>query len=285
MSLLIAFAREQDARLLANYLKLKRIPVSYQLTETEHPHSLMLLDDRQLSEARAVVQEFIHNPRDQKYQQAAWQQGAAVSMQGSGQKSLLSMLSQGLLSPLTSLVLILCLLVYLASILGWFAPLQQWLVFQPLSQLSDNQQWWRLLGPAFMHFSVLHIVFNLLWWGMLGAQIEQRLGSINLLLIFLLTGIFSNYAQYLASGPNFGGLSGVVYGVMGFVWWCGVLRPAWGLALSKPLVGFILIWLVLGYTDMLWVQMANTAHTVGLLTGCVLAFIYTRFGQSAKNVR
>ncbi|ALT00096.1 rhomboid family intramembrane serine protease GlpG [Lacimicrobium alkaliphilum] len=274
--LLIAFTREQDARLLANYLKFKGIQVNYEFNQAEHPHSLVLLDESQLPEARAMTQEFIHNPQDQKYQQVAWQQGAAVSMQGSGQKSLLSMLSQGLLSPLTSIVLILCLLVYFASILGWFVPLQQWLAFQPLSQLSDNQQWWRLLGPAFMHFSVLHIVFNLLWWGMLGAQIEQRLGSINLLLIFLLTAVFSNFAQYMASGPNFGGLSGVVYGVMGFVWWCGVLRPGWGLSLSKPLVGFILVWLILGYTDMLWVKMANTAHTVGLITGCLLALLYTR---------
>jgi GlpG protein len=274
--LLIAFAREQDARLLANYLKFKGIPVNYEFNQGQHPHGLILLNERQLDEARAVAQEFIHNPQDQKYQQAAWQQGAAVSMQGSGQRSLLPMLRQGLLSPLTSMVLVLCLLVYFASILGWFASLQQWLAFQPLSQLSDNQQWWRLIGPAFMHFSALHIIFNLLWWGMLGAQIEQRLGTINLLLIFLLTAVFSNYAQYMASGPNFGGLSGVVYGVMGFVWWCGVLRPGWGLSLSRPLVGFILIWLVLGYTDVLWVKMANTAHTVGLITGCLLALLYTR---------
>lgn len=282
MPQLVAFARERDARLLANYLQLRGIKVSYQLVEGEHPHGLALMDESQLAEARTLVEEFIRHPQDQKYQQAAWQQGAVVSMQGGEQRSWLPMLKQGLLSPLTSVVLILCLLVYLASIMGWFIPLQQWLVFQPLPQLLETQQWWRLLGPAFMHFSVLHIVFNLLWWGMLGAQIEQRLGSINLLLIFLLTAIFSNYAQYLASGPNFGGLSGVVYGVMGFVWWCGVLRPAWGLSLSKPLVGFILIWLVLGYTDMLWVKMANTAHTVGLLTGCALALIYTRFNPAQQ---
>lgn len=273
---LIAFSRERDARLLADYLKFKGIRVDYRFNQADHPHSLMLLNEQQLDEARAVVQEFIQNPQDQKYQQAAWQQGAVVSLQRSGQSSWLSMLRQGLLSPLTSVVLILCVLVYFASILGWFTSLQQWLVFQPLSQLSDNQQWWRLIGPAFMHFSALHIIFNLLWWGMLGAQIERRLGTINLLLIFLLTATFSNYAQYMASGPSFGGLSGVVYGVMGFVWWCGVLRPGWGLSLSRPLVGFILVWLILGYTDMLWVKMANTAHTVGLATGCLLALLYTR---------
>ncbi|GGD77265.1 rhomboid family intramembrane serine protease GlpG [Lacimicrobium alkaliphilum] len=280
MPQLIAFARERDARLLANYLQLNGITVSYQLDEGEHPHSLVLMHESQLAQARTLVEEFIRNPQDKKYQQAAWQQGSIVSMQASGQKSLLPLLRKGLLSPLTSIVLALCLLVYLASVLGWFAPLHQVLIFQPLSQLAETHQWWRLLGPAFMHFSVLHIVFNLLWWGVLGTQIEQRLGSINLLLIFLFTAIFSNYAQYLASGPNFGGLSGVVYGVMGFVWWCGILRPAWGLSLSKPLVGFILIWLILGYTDMLWVKMANTAHTVGLLTGCVLALVYTRFGKN-----
>lgn len=148
---------------------------------------------------------------------------------------------------------------------------------QPISVLSQNHEWWRLLGPAFIHFSVLHIVFNLLWWGSLGAKIERVLGVSMLLIVFVVSAIVSNVAQAMFTAPVqgnlllFGGLSGVVYAVMGFVWWLGWLRPSWGLSLPNSIVGFMLVWLVLGYADILWVNMANAAHTAGLISGCLLA--------------
>lgn len=275
---LIAFSQEAPAQLLANYLNQQGIAVRYSHSDGEHPHCLILLDEEKWEAARLITQDFIRNPRQAKYQQAAWQQGEAVQLQPVARQAS-PQLQMLLRSPVTLLVLVACVLVYAGSLMGWFTQLQYWLSFQAPSLLSENHQWWRLFGPAFLHFSALHIVFNLLWWAMLGSQIEDKFGSVNLLLIFVLTALFSNYAQYLHTGPNFGGLSGVVYGVMGFVWWCGWLRPQWGLSLSKPLVGFILFWLVLGYADLLWVSVANTAHTVGLVSGCLLAFGYSRIRQ------
>jgi len=129
----------------------------------------------------------------------------------------------------------------------------------------------RLLGPAFFHFSWLHIVFNTMWWWQLGGSVEKSLGKGTLLNLVLLSAIVSNVGQYLVSGANFGGLSGVVYALVGFVWWFGYLAPTRGLSLSKPLVGFLLFWLVLGFVDLLPVNVANTAHLLGLLSGCFLA--------------
>lgn len=103
-----------------------------------------------------------------------------------------------------------------------------------------------------------------------------------LLLIFLVSAVFSNLAQALVSGPNFGGLSGVVYALLGFVWWAGWLKPSWGFALPKAVVGFMLVWLVLGYADILWVSMANTAHTVGLVSGCLMAWMLS-VGYDKRN--
>nr|WP_102798558.1 rhomboid family intramembrane serine protease GlpG [Bowmanella denitrificans] len=275
---LVAFSQEAPAHLLANYLNQQGIIVSYQLLEGEHPHAVLLKDDKRWEEARLITQDFLRDPRQAKYQQAAWQQGQVVNMQRS-QQDMSPQLQILMRSPFTLLVLVACTLVYLGSLMGWFSQLQHMLSFQPPALLVETQQWWRLLGPAFLHFSALHIVFNLLWWAILASQIEQKFGTLNLLLVFVVTALLSNYTQYLHTGPNFGGLSGVVYGVMGFVWWCGWLRPQWGLHLSKPLVGFILFWLILGYADLLWVSVANTAHTVGLVSGCLLALIYTRLGR------
>ena len=43
------------------------------------------------------------------------------------------------------------------------------------------------------------------------------------------------------------------------------------MTLPRAIVGFMLVWLVIGYADVLWVNMANTAHLVGLISGCLLA--------------
>ena len=139
------------------------------------------------------------------------------------------------------------------------------------SAMLSTGQWWRLVTPSFMHFSELHLVFNLLWIWVVGSRIEQLHGRWALLCLFLSASILSNLAQFLVSGPMFGGMSGVVYAVLGYSWlWDKQgYRPRFGL--PQGLMGFMLVWLVLGYLGILqWIGMgavANTAHLVGLLVG------------------
>ena len=176
-------------------------------------------------------------------------------------------------APLAASVLFICTLVYALSWLGFFGYVEQYLKMQPFGQLQQTHEYWRLITPAFIHFSAIHFIFNVLWWSMIGSQIERIFGFTMLLVVFLVSAVASNLAQAIVSGPAFGGLSGVVYAVLGFAWWIGWLKPSWGLYIPKSIVIFMLIWLVLGYTDVLWVNMANTAHTVGLISGCLIAAV------------
>jgi membrane associated rhomboid family serine protease len=59
-----------------------------------------------------------------------------------------------------------------------------------------------------MHFSLMHILFNLLWWWYLGGAVEKRLGSGKLIVITVISALLSGYVQHKFSGPWFGGLSG-----------------------------------------------------------------------------
>ena len=80
----------------------------------------------------------------------------------------------------------------------------------------------------------------------------------------------SDVAQYYASGPAFGGMSGVVYGLLGYVWIRGKLDPASGLFLHSSTVVMMLAWFVLCYTPLLTPlvgHVANTVHAAGLLLG------------------
>jgi GlpG protein len=112
-----------------------------------------------------------------------------------------------------------------------------------------------------------------MWWWQLGGSIESTMGKFSLINLLIISALFSNVGQFYVSGANFGGLSGVVYALVGYVWFIGWLMPEKGLSLSKPIIGFMLFWLLLGYTSLMPINVANTAHLLGLLSGCMVAYI------------
>lgn len=288
---ILAFSDQKPARLLADYLISSSIEVrivkgkpaaidqdqASNISEKLH-YQIVVLNPNDVPKALKIAEDFVSNPNQGKYQQAAWEVGSSFNeskepvKRSSANNSGLSPWMQGLKStPFMSLVLLICLAVFLLSYLGAFNYIQQVLTIRSLDELVQTNQWWRLFTPAFIHFSVIHIVFNLIWWWVLGSQLERSFGSIALAGIFAIAAISSNIAQLLVSGPNFGGLSGVVYALFGYVWWVGWLRPSWGIGLPNSLVYFLLTWLALGYLDILWVNMANEAHLFGLISGCLMA--------------
>jgi len=133
-------------------------------------------------------------------------------------------------------------------------------------------QIWRLVTPIFIHFGVLHIFFNMLWLRDLGSMVEAResTGKLALLVIALAAG--SNALQYLAHGPVFGGMSGVVYGLLGYIWIRGKFDPGSGLFLHQSTVMMMLIWFVACFTGVLG-AVANYAHAGGLGLGCAWGYL------------
>ena len=141
-----------------------------------------------------------------------------------------------------------------------------------------NGEYWRLVTPVFLHFSWLHIVFNALWTWEFGHRVERTLGSRSLLLLFLVIAIVSNTSQYVAGGPSiFGGMSGVVYGLLGFSWVAARLQPRWSFAPPPGLMLFMIGWLLIclfGVIEVLgFGAIANAAHVGGLLAGGALGAI------------
>ncbi len=140
-------------------------------------------------------------------------------------------------------------------------------------------QLWRLITPIFLHFDLFHIVFNMLWTWELGRMIEARQGAFGLLLISALIAVASNLGQYYVTGPLFGGMSGVVYGYFGYLWIRGLLDPAFGIRLARPVVYLMLGWFAIAWSGILEIlfnlRIANTAHTAGLLSGIALAFVFS----------
>ncbi|MDF2490129.1 MAG: rhomboid family protein, partial [Pseudomonas sp.] len=84
----------------------------------------------------------------------------------------------------TAAVLLACLVVAAVTGLGenlaslsWLTFLDfrvqgDYLYFTPLAQSLADGQWWRLVSPMLVHFGVLHLAMNGLWYWELGRRIE-----------------------------------------------------------------------------------------------------------------
>lgn len=221
---------------------------------------------------------------------AYWEQGGDLqriqvhSQKSRNELSVAMLLKLPVTVTLIALSVLATLLINFGADANWlgrlsFAPFDirgNEIYYSNLTELLASGQYWRFLSPIFLHFSLLHILFNLLWIWVIGRRIEQLQGSWSLLLLTLFSGAASNLAQYYASGPLFGGMSGVVFAVLGYSWvWDRLHRPIF--FLPPALMGFMLFWLALGYSGALEFMglgaIANTAHLVGLLAGLTWAGI------------
>ncbi len=256
------------AQALVDYLKGQQ--VDCRITPAEQ--GVIISVDRQedVDTATREFHAFIQNPFATKYRQASWDNGSTGTQMDYGAPSL-QLFSQFITGagPLTLMVMLACISVYVGLHFGFTESVYTALSYFGATSSVNYAEAWRVFTPSLLHFSALHIIFNLLWWWYLGGKIENRIGLRPLLLLLIVAGTLPNVVQDWVAGPNFGGLSGVVYGLVGYVWVLGNRRPETGVGLPNAYIGFMLLWLVLGFVDLLGPSMANGAHVAGLVIGLI----------------
>ena len=231
-----------------------------------------LADASQAGRVNDELARFLENPGDPRYLAASWQSGQTGSGLHYQRFPFLATLRERA-GPFTLLLMTACIIVFIImSVVGDLPVVLalRWPFVPPL--LFDG---WRYFPHALMDFSVMHILFNLLWWWYLGGAVEKRLGSGKLIVITLISALLSGYVQHKFSGPWFGGLSGVVYALMGYAWLRGERDPDSGIYLQRGLITFALIWLIAGWFDLFGMSIANGAHVTGLAVGLSMALADT----------
>ncbi|WP_406097934.1 rhomboid family intramembrane serine protease [Streptomyces sp. NBC_01013] len=142
-------------------------------------------------------------------------------------------------------------------------------------------EWYRLLTGAFLHlppgessfgalpFGVLHIVFNMYALWNLGRVVEEQLGRVRYLALYLLSALGGSVLVYLiAPLDSTVGASGAVFGLAASFY---VINRRLGRdmqAVNRFLAGF-LIWMVISAAFTSW-----EAHLGGLLTGALVTVVY-----------
>ncbi len=185
------------------------------------------------------------------------------------------------LAPVTAVIMMIALLVTLVSLFGRNTAVVELLIFDQSKIVSG--QFWRLITPIFLHFSAfgvffLHLAFNLLLFWLFAKPIELQLGSRFLLTFVIVTGIISNTTEALFSAVPFGGLSGVVYALLGFLWVLPMLEPYRYPRLRIPsnIAYFLIVVMLISALGLLGNNIANAAHLSGFFSGILIAvgFVY-----------
>lgn len=157
--------------------------------------------------------------------------------------------------------------------------------------------WMTLFTAMFLHGGLMHLLGNMLYLWIVGDNVEEVLGGIRYLIVYLACGLVGSLAQ-IAAAPDSViptlGASGAIAGIMGaYVVWFPhnqirvlVLRVIVVLPAIIVIGGWIVfqIWLgvegigKMGETG----GVAYLAHAGGAVTGIVVAFLFYDRAQQVK---
>ena len=224
-------------------------------------YSIYVANEADVSKAKLELLRFGNNPFAKAYNQAAWAQGKTPKRERtvSSRTGFLSF-SMGTytwsLASLTSIIEVICLLIF---VLGLVPDLERALLgalsWYHWDQVVADFQVWRVLTPIF----------------------ERHFGAWKLGYIILTIALVSNILQFiflqsgLGGNSIFGGLSGVVYGVIGYM---GVLSRRHDLPGDLRLPpGLLLVSIIFIGIGFFLSGIANICHLGGLLVGMALALV------------
>ena len=267
MTLIARYHHPRLAQGAVDYFKTQGVECVLRSTDGQNVE--VWLQHGDVERAQQLWQEFLAEPTAKRYLEASWQTGSTEGLfRYPGEKlNLLQRLFA--LNWLLQGVFGISLIIFIAMFFGDARSIFDNLRFAPEQPLT-----W--LAPTVIHFSAIHLIFNLSWWLYLGAQVSARLGLGALIAVYVSSGLISNFMQFWLVDANFGGLSGVVYGLLGFCWIYSHRHPKQPALIAKPVVGFMLLWMLFGFTELFFISMANWAHLFGLLSGMAMAALWPK---------
>lgn len=139
---------------------------------------------------------------------------------------------------------------------------------------------WKYITPALMHGSPFHLFMNMFALYQLGPILERTYGYKKLLTVLAVTALCGNIMQAIITGPAFLGISGGIFGLIGYLWMKKHTENEPLVYLKDSIMLGSLIWIGLGYLNVIpGIDFANEAHLFGLLSGV----IYCKFEKQRKK--
>ncbi|MDT4762597.1 rhomboid family intramembrane serine protease [Sphaerochaeta sp. PS] len=148
---------------------------------------------------------------------------------------------------------------------------------------------WQLFTYMFVHGGFSHLLFNMISLYLFGTMVEQRVGSKEFLLFYLLAGLFSgilSFVSYYLSGTNviLLGASGAIYGVllMFAVFYPYARVFVFGLIpLRAPTL--VIVYTAIELYSQVFSRGGDVAHLTHL-SGLLFAYLYCRIRMNINPV-
>lgn len=283
---------DKDARTFGDFLYVEGIPT--EIDRDEERWAIWVHDDDHIPKAKKLLDEFRADPSASRWQAGSPAEKLREQAQAAEVAYRKRIITGANIFPglanygfglVTYLLIVVCVVIAIATHGGDDVLRISGLFIERLighgsdvwaeRDLAAVRAWqlWRLVTPIFIHFGLAHIIFNMLMLRDLGSLFEARLGSWYFVLFVVVVAVVSNLAQYLiAKNPFFGGMSGVICGLIGYVWIRSRLDPAAGVVMHRQQIVYALIWFALCFTGLVG-PIANWAHAGGLVAGMLWAFI------------
>lgn len=146
----------------------------------------------------------------------------------------------------------------------------------------DNHEYYRLITHFFLHFGFEHLFNNMISLFALGYVLEEGLGSVKMLIIYMLSGALAGIVSLIYNIETGAvavscGASGAIYGLMGALLVCLLFYNRH--QLRKMALRFILYIALSLYSGMMDPGIDNAAHVGGFVAGAVICIgieLFTR---------
>jgi len=132
-------------------------------------------------------------------------------------------------------------------------------------------RWWTVLTATYLHGSLLHILFNMMWLRQIGHWVEQLFGASRFIIIYTLAGVIGALLSSLIGTPFLVGASGSVFGLYGALLYYGRSRGGiYGSNLFRQAV----IWAVFGFAFSLFSPRVDIwGHVGGFIGGLLVSLL------------
>jgi membrane associated rhomboid family serine protease len=139
----------------------------------------------------------------------------------------------------------------------------------------DQGEWYRLITAAFLHASLIHLLFNMLVLWFIGAPVEQAIGRGRFLAIYIVSGLAGSAGAIIFS-PNVVtvGASGAIFGILGAAL---VLEAQKNYVLGGQALGLIAINLIFTFAIP---NISIGGHIGGLIGGALSMLAFSRLGRT-----
>ena len=297
---------KSSAESFVAYLLTQDISTHVEQATESNEWDVWIRDEDRLEVAKKEYQQFVTTPNDEKYRSAVDQAKAILKEKkqksDERQKNVQYPGSRGnpgpfggSLPPLTLTLILLCVFLGVVSEFSnpdsgnWFGNvIMKQLTFvdmnlyktalDPAASLKQGELW-RILTPGFLHGGPIHLLFNMLALGSLGRRVERLDGIGRYALTILIIAFCSHLLQGLMpkkwfGSPEFVGISGVVFGLIGYLGTKTTLRPDLGIQIPPQTYLLTAMILVIGFVGSnSRFPLANMAHLGGLMAGVALGFL------------